>query len=168
MLSNHITPFFENCQAGAFTEGFEFSHEGVRFCVVGVMPEKGYGVAGKNTTIFFEGDAIERDVLKSLNVVPFEDGLPDRYRPTKMSLAEDAIKRDFTLPYFTQRSAPVKVAEMLEIEGLKFKVVSCTPSAGGGFGRDTELQCKGVALKMAFEKTAAKSKAAVKAKAKPK
>lgn len=168
MYNEYIKPFFEEGQSGAFTDGFDFTHDGVRFNIIGVFPEKSYGVAGKNSTIFFEGDPIEREILTKVNAVPFEDGLPEQYRPSRLKLDEVAIKRDFTGPYFEQRSAPVKLGETFEYRGVRFKIVTCTPSVGGGFGRDTELVCQGVALRETFSKSAPSSKAATRPKAKAK
>ena len=51
---------------GEFTKGFEFSFDGVRFQVIGVLPEDSYGVVGHDTEIFYEGPEIERKVLERL------------------------------------------------------------------------------------------------------
>ncbi|CAJ1403253.1 unnamed protein product [Effrenium voratum] len=165
---NHIVPYFQSSQVGEFTKGFDFSHDGVRFQVVGVLPEDGYGVAGQSTEIFYEGPEIERKVLERLHALPFEDGLPEKYRPSKLSLDEAALLRDFLRPYFGQRSATVKANDVLEIQGVKFKVISTRPTEGGGVGKDTELVCQGVALRESFQPAArSKAKAAAKPGAKP-
>ncbi|CAJ1423695.1 unnamed protein product [Effrenium voratum] len=168
MYHNHIVPYFQSSQVGEFTKGFDFSHDGVRFQVVGVLPEDGYGVAGQSTEIFYEGPEIERKVLERLHALPFEDGLPEKYRPSKLSLDEAALLRDFLRPYFGQRSATVKANDVLEIQGVKFKVISTRPTEGGGVGKDTELVCQGVALRESFQPAArSKAKAAAKPGAKP-
>lgn len=163
MYHEHIKPFFLTSQAGEFTVGFDFAYKGVRFNVVGTLPEKSYGVAGQATQIFYEGPAIERKVLERLQLVPFEDGLPERYRPTKLSLDEAALLSDYLKPYFAQRSASLSPGEAFHVKGVKFKVVSCRPAEGGGVARDTELACQGVALKEADAFRTAKAKAKPKA-----
>lgn len=167
MYLHHMVPYFQSCQSGEFTEGFDFTHEGVRFSVVGVLPEKSYGVVGQATEIFYEGPAIERKVLQRLQVVPYEDGLPERYRPTRLSLDEAALISDFLQPYFAQRSAEVRVGDVIPINDVRFKVVACRPSEGGGVGRDTELVAGGVALKESAASRDAAAKTAAKGKARP-
>ncbi|CAE8639768.1 unnamed protein product, partial [Polarella glacialis] len=109
------------------------------FSVISVEPKDSYGVVGQATDIFYEGPAIERKVLDRLQLVPFELGLPEKYRPTRLSLDEAALLRDYVRPYFQQRSAPVSMGQAIHIQGVKFKVVACRPSEGGGVGKDTEL-----------------------------
>uniref|UniRef100_A0A7S4VNV4 Uncharacterized protein n=2 Tax=Alexandrium monilatum TaxID=311494 RepID=A0A7S4VNV4_9DINO len=150
MYHEHIVPYFHTKQVGEFSEGFDFSHEGVRFSVIGVLPEKSYGVVGRETEIFYEGPAVERKVLERLQLLPFEDGLPEKYRPSKLMLDGDALLRDYVRPHFEQRSAPLAPGDVVPIQGVRFKVVACRPSEGGGVGRDTELVCQGVALREAF------------------
>eukprot|EP00419_Tripos_fusus_P037309 CAMPEP_0172765080 /NCGR_PEP_ID=MMETSP1074-20121228/178564_1 /TAXON_ID=2916 /ORGANISM="Ceratium fusus, Strain PA161109" /LENGTH=284 /DNA_ID=CAMNT_0013599963 /DNA_START=24 /DNA_END=875 /DNA_ORIENTATION=+ len=170
MYLHHMVPYFQSCQSGEFTEGFDFTHENVRFSVVGVFPAKSYGVVGQATEIFYEGPAIERRVLQRLQVVPYEVGLPEHYRPTKLSLDEAALLSDFLRPYFEQRSAELRTGDVVPIHGVRFKVIACRPSEGGGVGRDTEIVCQGVALREnpvtqnAAAKTAAKGKARPSAK----
>lgn len=168
MYREHMVPYFHTRQAGEFTEGYDFSHQGVRFQVVGVQPDKSYGVVGKDTEIFYEGPAIERKVLEKLHVLPMRDGLPERYMATKLSLDAEALMNDYVRPYFDMRSQPVKTGDSMDIEGVTFKVMSCKPAAGGGVGPDTELSCSGVALKPAASGPAAKSSAISKALAKAK
>ncbi|CAE8602150.1 unnamed protein product, partial [Polarella glacialis] len=147
MYHEHLVPYFQTAQVGEFTEGFDFAQNGVRFSVISVEPKDSYGVVGQATDIFYEGPAIERKVLDRLQLVPFELGLPEKYRPTRLSLDEAALLRDYVRPYFQQRSAPVSMGQAIHIQGVKFKVVACRPSEGGGVGKDTELACQGVALK---------------------
>lgn len=171
MYNEHLKPYFDKSQVGEFSEGFDFAQDGVRFGVISVLPDKGYGVVGQATIVYYEGPPIEREVLTRLHVLPFEEGLPDKYKISKLKLDDVALKRDYVLPYFEQRSAPVAPGEALEIEGLRFKVLTCTPSKGGGFCKDTELVCQGVALKESFARpgsASAKAKAGPKAKAKAK
>ena len=85
MYHEYIVPYFQEKQVGTFGEGFEFSSKGVRFRVIGVMPADSTGVVGTNTVVYFEGNALERDVLEQLHILPYEEGLPERYRPTKLS-----------------------------------------------------------------------------------
>lgn len=167
MYLHHMVPYFQTSQSGEFTEGFDFTHEGVRFNVVGVLPEKSYGVVGQATEIFYEGPAIERKILQRLQVVPYEEGLPERYRPTRLSLDEAALLSDFLRPYFEQRSAEVRVGDVIPIQTVRFKVVACRPSEGGGVGRDTELVCQGVALREAPATRDAAAKTTAKGKARP-
>jgi len=159
MYHNHIAPYFHTCQVGEFSSGFDFAHEGVRFSVVGVVPEGVYAVVGCNTQVFYEGPPIERDILHSANLVPYQEGLHERYRPTTLSLDSEALLRDYVRPYFAQRSAKIVPGDVLEIKGVRFKVTGCAPSTGGGVGRGTQLECKGVALKESFAKSKAKAKA---------
>mmetsp|Transcript_14841 Transcript_14841/g.42768 ORF Transcript_14841/g.42768 Transcript_14841/m.42768 type:complete len:285 (+) Transcript_14841:58-912(+) len=167
MYFENIKPYFDTKQRGEFSVGFDFAYKGVRFSVVGTEPADSFGVVGRDTIVFYEGPAIERSVLDRVQLVPFEDGLPEKYRPTKLSLDEQGLVRDYLRPYFEQRSAVVAPGEVLEIQGVRFKVVATRPSSGGGFGRDTELACQGVALRAAFSTDpAAKAKAKGKAKAK--
>ncbi|CAJ1403252.1 unnamed protein product [Effrenium voratum] len=140
---NHTVPYFQSSQVGEFTKGFDFSHDGVRTA---------YGVAGQSTEIFYEGPEIERKVLERLHALPFE-ACREKYRPQQA-----ALLRDFLRPYFGQRSATVKANDVLEIQGVKFKVISTRPTEGGGVGKDTELVCQGVALRESFQ-PAARSKA---------
>ena len=79
MYHNHIVPYFQTGQVGEFTKGFEFSHQGVRFQVVGVQPEDSYGVVGSETEIFYEGPEIERKVLERLQLLPFEQAGVDQH-----------------------------------------------------------------------------------------
>lgn len=151
MYHNHIVPYFQTAQIGEFTKGFEFSFEGVRFQVVGVQPEDSYGVVGSETEIFYEGPEIERKVLERLQLLPFEEGLHQKYRPTKLTLDEAGLLKDFVRPYFEQRSTSVKAGDVLEINNVKFKVITTRPTEGGGVGRDTEFACQGVALKETFQ-----------------
>mmetsp|Transcript_35529 Transcript_35529/g.99813 ORF Transcript_35529/g.99813 Transcript_35529/m.99813 type:complete len:294 (-) Transcript_35529:14-895(-) len=151
MYHEHMVPFFHRRQVGEFTEGYEFAHSGVRFQVVGVLPDKGYGVVGRETQLFYEGPAIERKVLDLLHMLPYEEGLPERYRPSKLSLDDEGLLKDYVRPHFEQRSSPVAVGDSVEIGGLTFKVVTCRPASGGGVGQDTQLVCKGMALKKAFD-----------------
>ncbi|CAK0823799.1 unnamed protein product, partial [Prorocentrum cordatum] len=95
MFNEHIVPFFHTAQVGEFTTGYDFAHKGVRFSVMGVLPEDSYGVVGRMTEVYYEGPAIQRKVLHRLQVVPFEDGLPERYRPTRLSLDEAALLQDY-------------------------------------------------------------------------
>ena len=169
MYHNHIVPYFQTQQVGEFTKGFEFSYESVRFQVVGVQPEDSYGVVGHSTEIFYEGPEIERKVLQRLQLLPFEDGLPEKYRPNKLSLDEPGLLRDYVKPYFAQRSADVRAGDVLQIRELRFKVVATRPSEGGGVGKDTELACQGVALREHFKpqpRGQPKGKATAKAAAK--
>lgn len=159
MYNEHLVPFFHTAQVGEFTTGYDFAHKGVRFSVMGVLPEDSYGVVGKMTEIFYEGPAIQRKVLQRLQVVPFEDGLPDRYRPTRLSLDEAALLQDYVRPYFEHRSAKVTPNEVFPIRGVNFKVIACSPSEGGGVGEETELMCKGCALKDMATARAAAAKA---------
>lgn len=167
MYLHHMVPYFQSCQSGEFTEGFDFTHEGIRFSVVGVLPAKSYGVVGQATEIFYEGPAIERKVLQRLQLVPYEDGLPEWYRPTRLSLDEAALLSDFLRPYFEQRSAEVRVGDVIPIQGVRFKVVACRPSEGGGVGRETELVCQGAAFREFPTTRDAAAKAAAKGKARP-
>lgn len=160
MYNEHIVPYFHTCQVGEFTVGYDFAHAGVRFTVVGVLPEKAYGVVGQSTEIFYEGPPVERQVLERLQLLPFEEGLPEKYRPSKLTLDGEALLRDHVRPHFEQRSATVAPGDVLPLNGIRFKVVACRPSQGGGVGRDTELICQGVALREAF---AARPKAGPKA-----
>eukprot|EP00929_Paragymnodinium_shiwhaense_P027113 TRINITY_DN15990_c0_g1_i2.p1 TRINITY_DN15990_c0_g1~~TRINITY_DN15990_c0_g1_i2.p1 ORF type:complete len:234 (+),score=64.51 TRINITY_DN15990_c0_g1_i2:462-1163(+) len=162
MYHHHLVPYFETGQTGEFTTGFEFHNNGVRFQVVGVQPENTHGVVGKNTEVFYEGPAIERKVLERLHLLPFEAGLPDRYRPTRLTLDDKGLVRDYVRPHFEQRSAEVAPGEIIDIKGVSFKVIACRPTDGGGVGKDTELVCNGVALKPA---ASAKAKGKAKAKA---
>ena len=138
-------------------------------CSASLVPsEDSYGVVGHNTEIFYEGPEIERKVLERLQLLPYEDGLPEKYRPNKLSLDETGLLRDYVRPYFAQRSADVRTGDVLQVRDLRFKVVSTRPSEGGGVGKDTELACQGVALKEHFKpppRAQAKGKAAAKAKA---
>ena len=166
MYHNHIVPYFQTQQVGEFTKGFEFSHDSVRFQVVGVQPEDSYGVVGHSTEIFYEGPEIERKVLERLQLLPFEEGLAEKYRPSKLSLDEPGLLRDYVRPYFVQRSADIRAGDVLQIRDLRFKVVATRPSEGGGVGKDTELACQGVALKEHFKPPArAKPKGKASAKA---
>ena len=168
MYHNHLVPYFQTQQVGEFTKGFEFSYDSVRFQVVGVQPEDSYGVVGHNTEIFYEGPEIERKVLERLQLIPFEEGLPDKYRPNKLSLDEAGLLRDYVRPYFAQRSAAVRTGETLQIRDLRFKIIATRPSEGGGVGKETELACQGVALKEHFKpppRAQPKGKAAAKAAA---
>lgn len=168
MYHNHLVPYFQTQQVVEFTKGFEFSYDSVRFQVVGVQPEDSYGVVGHNTEIFYEGPEIERKVLERLQLIPFEEGLPDKYRPNKLSLDEAGLLRDYVRPYFAQRSAAVRTGETLQIRDLRFKIIATRPSEGGGVGKETELACQGVALKEHFKpppRAQPKGKAAAKAAA---
>lgn len=168
MYNEHLVPYFQNCQQGEFSDGCDFSHNGVRFNVVGVFPAGTYGVVGQQTVVFYEGPPIERKVLQRLHLLPYEDGLPEKYRPSKLQLDEKGLLSDYIKPYFEQRSLVVSAtSEPIEIDGVRFKIVSCRPSEGGGVGKDTELVCQGVALKTSFApKSGAKAKAKATAKAK--
>ena len=167
MYHNHIVPYFQTGQIGEFTKGYEFSFQGVRFQVVGVSPEDSYGVVGSETEIFYEGPEIEWKVLDRLQLLPFEQGLPEKYRPSKLSLDEQGLLKDYVRPYFEQRSTPIKAGDIVEIRNVKFKVITTRPSEGGGVGKETELACQGVALKESFQPPAgAGSKAAAKTAAK--
>lgn len=163
MYHDHLVPYFQHEQIGEMSEGFDFSHNGVRFQVIGVEPAKSFGVVGQATTVFYEGPPIDRKVCERVQLLPYEDGLPERYRPTKLTLNEKGLLSDYLKPYFEQRSAQVATGDALEINGARFKVIATRPSDGGGVGKDTELVCQGVALRENF---GAKS-AASKAKAKP-
>mmetsp|Transcript_5232 Transcript_5232/g.11359 ORF Transcript_5232/g.11359 Transcript_5232/m.11359 type:complete len:296 (+) Transcript_5232:182-1069(+) len=171
MRIDYIEPYFNTQQRCEFKAGFEFSQDGKRFHVVAVDPADSLGVVGKDTIIFFE-DHIERDVLESLQVLPYETGLPDKYRPTKLSLDEQGLLRDYLKPYFEQRSAGLKRTEVLEIDGVKFKIIGMKPDpgdkVGGGVGKDTVITCKGVALRESFEPKAKAASSKAKAKAKGK
>lgn len=166
MYHEHIVPYFNKKQAGEFTVGNDFAYDGVRFRVEGVLPENTMGVVGKDTTIFFEGDPIERQVLERLQVCPYKEGLPEKYMPNPLSLDEPALLRDYLRPYFEQRSAIVGPGETLEIQGVRFKVIALKPGGGGGVGKETELACQGVALRENFGGASAKAKAKSKASAK--
>eukprot|EP00927_Polykrikos_kofoidii_P062030 TRINITY_DN56858_c0_g1_i1.p1 TRINITY_DN56858_c0_g1~~TRINITY_DN56858_c0_g1_i1.p1 ORF type:complete len:309 (+),score=50.69 TRINITY_DN56858_c0_g1_i1:70-927(+) len=168
MYHENIVPYFNNHQVGEFTEGFEFSSKDVRFQVIGVSPDKSFGVVGKNTEVFYEGPPIERNILGRLHLVPYEDGLPEKYRPSKLSLDDAGLIRDFVKPHFEQRSSPVKPNDVIEIKGVNFKVVACRPADGGGVGKDTEFVCQGVALKKASTPASGAGTGAAKTRAKAK
>mmetsp|Transcript_18066 Transcript_18066/g.56595 ORF Transcript_18066/g.56595 Transcript_18066/m.56595 type:complete len:286 (+) Transcript_18066:3-860(+) len=165
MYHEHLVPYFHTQQAGEFTEGFDFAHEGVRFSVLGVLPEGSYGVVGQSTQIFYEGPPIERKVLERIQLLPYEDGLPAIYRPSRLELDGEGLLRDYLRPYFVQRSAPLRPGDVVAVRGVSFKVVGCRPSDGGGVGRETELLCQGVALR---PPAAAKAETRARAKAKGK
>ena len=65
--------------------------------------------------------AFIRDFVGPRQLLPFEDGLPEKYRPSKLKLDEEALLRDFIRPYFEQRSFAVKPNETLEINSVRFK-----------------------------------------------
>ena len=91
--------------------------------------------------------------------------MPEKYRPSKLSLDEAGLLRDFVRPYFEQRSTSIKAGDIVEIRKVKFKVITTRPAAGGGVGKETELACQGVALKESFQPTraaASRPKAAAK------
>jgi len=117
--------------------------------------------------VFFE-DHIERTVLESLHLLPYETGLPEKYRPTRLSLDEEGILRDYVRPYFEQRSSGLRKTDIVEIQGVKFKIMAMKPDpgdqVGGGVAKDTVLSCKGVALKESFA-PASRAKGKAKAKA---
>lgn len=149
MMFDYIEPYFNTQQQCNFSTGFDFAYQGRRFNVVAVDPAGTSGVVGKDTVVFFE-DYIERKVLKHIQILPYETGLPEKYRPTKLSLDEEGLLRDFVRPYFEQRSSPVKKGDVLEIDGVKFKVLTLTPDpgeTGAGVGSGTTFSCKGVALR---------------------
>lgn len=165
MFNEHVVPFFKTAQEGEFTDGFEFSHEGCRFRVVATVPENVHGVAGNSTVIFHEGPLIERIVLSRVTVLPYEDGLPDKYKISKLKIDDEGIKRDYVAPYFAQKSEVVNPGKIITIKDVRFKVVTCTPISGGGVGEHTEIACQGVALRENFGKASAKT--TPKSKAKP-
>lgn len=162
MYNEHMVPFFNGHQNGEFTEGFEFAYKGARFRVVAVVPDKSYGIVGKGTEIFYEGVPLERVCLSKVHVLPFEEGLPEKYKTGKFSLDDVALKRDFLTSHFAQLSYDITAGETFTISDVRFKVVSTVPAKGGGFGDDTELLCQGIALKERLPKASPKAKAKAK------
>ena len=84
--------------------------------------------------------------------------MPEKYRPSKLSLDEAGLLKDFVRPYFEQRSKSIKAGDTVEIRNVYFKVITTRPAEGGGVGKETELACQGVALKESFQPPARTSR----------
>lgn len=124
--------------------GDEFSAKGgcVRFRVVACEPVEG-GLPTDATVVLCEGDPIERVLLKSVTMLPFESSMP----LLKGKGPRDLLQ-EFVGPYLEQHSADLVVGKVHEIRGAKFKVVRTEPSSGGGAHVDAEIITTGLPVQI--------------------
>lgn len=139
-INEFAQPFFAANSVTMVAVDFEFGHGTCRFRVVGCDPA-GPAVVGPETEVFWEGEPIQRRLLKEVAVLPYSHTLP-RVAPGG---APPDLFRDYIRPYFAQRSAPLHPADEFEFRGVRFRVVKCEPP-GGGPCKDTIVHTNGPAL----------------------
>ena len=120
-----IQPYFRQLERHIHTEEYIFI-EGSSFMVTTCEPPE--GLVTRETQFYFAGQALEP--IQYLALSPFLEDLTYHYNTLSQAALVEEIVNKFVMPYFQGFKRIVGLGQVLNIEGVAFKVIDCWPVKG--------------------------------------